>query len=214
MTMGERIKKLRIARGYTQIEFAKMLGITQAQVSQYESDINTPRPSMLKKIAKVLNISTEELSGFYDLYFYDIEQIKKEDLDLIKVIPVFSVEVSAGNGVFPETFCPEEVITIPNYKNVDYAFKVTGDSMAPILNKGDIILIKATPEAYNGDMIVALFDNLLVVKWFVKKADNIILVPENREYPPLIPIAGIRFQIIGIVEKIIAEKPKLKLRDF
>ena len=78
MTMGERIKKLRIARGYTQIEFAKMLGITQAQVSQYESDINTPRPSMLKKIAKVLNISTEELSGFYDLYFYDIEQIKKK----------------------------------------------------------------------------------------------------------------------------------------
>lgn len=212
MTMGERIKKLRIACGYTQIEFAKMLGITQAQVSQYESDTNTPRPSMLKKIAKALNTTTTELSGFYDLYFKDVEQIK--DVDLIKEIPVFSVEVSAGNGVFPETFCPEEVITIPNYKNVDYAFKVTGDSMAPILNKGDIILIKATPEAYNGDMIVALFDNLLVVKWFVKKADNIMLVPENREYPPLIPIAGIRFQIIGIVEKIIAEKPKLKLRDF
>ena len=70
---------------------------------------------------------------------------------------------------FSQKLCPEEVITIPNYKNVDYAFKVTGDSMAPILNKGDIILIKATPEAYNGDMIVALFDNLLVVKWFVKK---------------------------------------------
>jgi len=37
-TLGQRLTRLRNQRGYTQVEFAKKVGITQVLVSSYETD--------------------------------------------------------------------------------------------------------------------------------------------------------------------------------
>lgn len=37
-SMGDRIRQLRIAQGYTQPELAKLVGVTKSAVSQWEGD--------------------------------------------------------------------------------------------------------------------------------------------------------------------------------
>lgn len=37
-TMGDRIKRLRVARGYSQEQFGKLVGVTKSAVSQWEDD--------------------------------------------------------------------------------------------------------------------------------------------------------------------------------
>lgn len=60
---GQRLTRLRKAAGYTQVELAKELGISQRMVSHYESRAEHPPTALLPALAKTLGVSTDELLG-------------------------------------------------------------------------------------------------------------------------------------------------------
>jgi transcriptional regulator with XRE-family HTH domain len=60
-TLGQRLARLRKHRGYTQIEFAEKVGITQVLVSAYETDRRQFSVEMAIRFALALDISTDEL---------------------------------------------------------------------------------------------------------------------------------------------------------
>ena len=55
------IKKLRIAAGLTQVQFAKKLNVDQSTVSLWESGKSKPQRKLHKKLAKLLNCTVDEL---------------------------------------------------------------------------------------------------------------------------------------------------------
>lgn len=61
MTIGEQIKMARKKLGYTQAEFAKRLGVTNASLSRYENGINIPSVKILLKMSQVYGIEFDEL---------------------------------------------------------------------------------------------------------------------------------------------------------
>jgi transcriptional regulator with XRE-family HTH domain len=61
VTLGKRIAALRKERGFTQVEIAKLLGISQAVVSNYEIGRVRPHPDVLIKLAELLQVSTDEI---------------------------------------------------------------------------------------------------------------------------------------------------------
>ncbi len=63
---GERITELRKAHGMNQIEMAEQLGLSQNQVSRYETGATNPNPQTLAKIAKLLNTTSDYLLGLTD----------------------------------------------------------------------------------------------------------------------------------------------------
>lgn len=62
-TLNENIKKLRIAKGLNQVEFARALSVTKQCVSNWENDNVLPSIEMLVKIAEFFNVSTDFLLG-------------------------------------------------------------------------------------------------------------------------------------------------------
>ena len=60
-TFGNFVCMLREKQGFTQAELASMLGITAAAVSKWENGESKPRVEMLFKLAKILEVSPEEL---------------------------------------------------------------------------------------------------------------------------------------------------------
>ena len=60
-TLGQRLARLRQQRGYTQVEFARKVGITQVLVSSYETDRRQFSVEMAIRFALALDISTDEL---------------------------------------------------------------------------------------------------------------------------------------------------------
>ena len=58
-TMGERLKRLRVARGFTQPEFAKLVGVTKSAVSQWEDD--STKNLKLPVLARVLDVLGTDL---------------------------------------------------------------------------------------------------------------------------------------------------------
>lgn len=68
-----------------------------------------------------------------------------------------------------------------------FALRVFGDSMinAGILD-GDVVIVRKTPVAENGDIIVALIEDEATVKRFYKENNHFRLQPENDDYEPII----------------------------
>jgi transcriptional regulator with XRE-family HTH domain len=56
MTLPERIKYARIARGITQEQFGERLGRTRVAVHYWENGKNTPPLLMLENISQLLNV--------------------------------------------------------------------------------------------------------------------------------------------------------------
>jgi transcriptional regulator with XRE-family HTH domain len=60
---GKRLVSLRKEAGYTQVELAKELDVSQRMISYYEGHPEFPPSSLLPKIAQLLNVTTDELLG-------------------------------------------------------------------------------------------------------------------------------------------------------
>lgn len=60
---GKRLAELRKRTGYTQVELAEELGVTQRVITYYERESEHPPASLLPKIAQALKITTDELLG-------------------------------------------------------------------------------------------------------------------------------------------------------
>jgi transcriptional regulator with XRE-family HTH domain len=63
MTFGDRIKELRRAKGWTQVEFADRMGVNNRHVSRWEKSKNRPTGRTLDKMAEVFEMTPEELFG-------------------------------------------------------------------------------------------------------------------------------------------------------
>ena len=68
-----------------------------------------------------------------------------------------------------------------------FALRVTGTSMinAGILDR-DVVIVRRTNTAQNGDVVVALIGDEATVKRIYVESDHIRLQPENPEYEPII----------------------------
>ena len=65
--LSEKIKKYRLDNNLTQEEFAAKLFVTRNAVSKWENDNGYPSIDTIKEIAKLLNISIDELLGSDDV---------------------------------------------------------------------------------------------------------------------------------------------------
>lgn len=58
-----RLTSLRKAAGYTQVELAAALGMTQRMIAYYESRAEKPPATILPQMAEVLGVSIDEILG-------------------------------------------------------------------------------------------------------------------------------------------------------
>ena len=69
-----------------------------------------------------------------------------------------------------------------------FVFKVSGDSMCEIgILDGDYVIIKKTPNANIGDIVLAIVDNEFTLKTYKKDSIGYYLKPENSSYPIIRP---------------------------
>jgi transcriptional regulator with XRE-family HTH domain len=62
-TNGQRLARIRKARGWTQVELAEKMGLIQALVSDYERDKLRLNAEMAVRFALALSVTTDELLG-------------------------------------------------------------------------------------------------------------------------------------------------------
>ncbi len=88
-TTGELIALKRKEKGYTQIELAKLLGVSNKAISKWETDNGMPDISLIIPLGNILNLSTNELlngtpSKINKIKLKLYNQRKDEDLNKLK----------------------------------------------------------------------------------------------------------------------------------
>lgn len=73
-SLGEVIRKARVAAGRSLRDFAKGLGITPSYESDIENDRRIPSEEVLKKIAELLSLNYEELMALAGRFGEDAER--------------------------------------------------------------------------------------------------------------------------------------------
>jgi repressor LexA len=96
--------------------------------------------------------------------------------------------VAAGNPILAEENIEAHYQIDPRLfqPHADYLLRVRGQSMrdAGILN-GDLLAVHRTPEAENGQIVVARLDDDVTVKRFQRRGHLVRLLPENAEFNPI-----------------------------
>lgn len=102
-------------------------------------------------------------------------------------IPVVG-RVSAGSPILAEQHIEAhyEINAQVFAPRADYLLRVRGMSMrdAGILD-GDLLAVHRTPEARNGQVVVARLDDEVTVKRFQRQGSQVQLLPENPDYQPI-----------------------------
>ena len=114
----------------------------------------------------------------------------------VRSVPVLGL-VTAGAPILAQQMVEGYVPYIGGASGELFALTVRGDSMinAAILEE-DVVIVKRTPSADNGDIVVALLGDEATVKRLSRKNGHVHLMPENPAYAP---IDGDECTILGVV---------------
>jgi transcriptional regulator with XRE-family HTH domain len=191
----KKIKSLRISKGLTQVELAKMAGLTQAYIAQIEGFERNPSFETISKIANA--IEDKSIIDFYK----QIDSYQKKKSNIINKLPVSDFmlfnedEVIRLNNVKERTvFLPEKTIDYVNKfdNKLFYSYFMKDDSMEPEIKKDSNLIIQFVKEInpidyidkLNGSFVVIVKPDCdtLIRKFVVYDKDTVIFQAVNPNY--------------------------------
>ena len=96
--------------------------------------------------------------------------------------------VAAGTPILAQQNIEDYVMVDKAPAGELFALTVKGESMINVgIYDGDIIIVRQTPEARNGEIVVALIEDEATVKTFYNDNGRIRLQPENDTMDPIYP---------------------------
>lgn len=186
MTMGERIKALRIQHGLTQEELGQKVGVQKSAIYKYETGlvVNLKR-SMIEKLALALGVKPTYLMGLSD----EETTIPPGFEPLPKMVkrPLVG-SIACGDPITAEENI-EDYVDVPENVQCDFCLRCKGDSMIDAgIHDGDIVYIHIQPEVENGQIAAVRIDGEATLKrvFWNEETQTLQLLAENRKYAPLV----------------------------
>lgn len=173
-----RLKEARKAKGLTQVEVSKIIGISQNGYSDWETGKNRVDAVSLNKLADLYGVSVDYLLGG-----------SETPTNAALRIPVLgSVPAGIPLEAIEDIIDWEEIPqSLASGGKEYFALQVEGDSMYPDYLPGDIVIVQKTPVCASGDDCVVYvngYDATLKQVKLDEKHGTLTIVPKNPSYPP------------------------------
>jgi len=121
--------------------------------------------------------------------------------------PLFLAQVSAGFPSPADDYIEGKLDLnkhLIKHPAATFFVRVTGDSMIDAgIHSGDLLIVDRSLEPTDNHVVVAVVNGELTVKRIRKKEDQLLLVPENKNYSPLRINEEMDFEIWGVVTSVI-----------
>lgn len=186
MTMGERIKALRIQHGLTQEELGQKVGVQKSAIYKYETGlvVNLKR-SMIEKLALALGVKPTYLMGLSD----EETTIPPGFAPLPKTVkrPLVGT-IACGEPITAEENV-EDYVDVPEDAQCDFCLRCKGDSMIDAgIHDGDVVYIHIQPQVENGQIAAVRIDGEATLKrvFWNEESQTLQLLAENRNFAPLV----------------------------
>ena len=184
------------------------LGYSTAIATKWKNGA-VPRDTTLKKIADYFGVPVSALTEPSPSLHGNAIIL---DPTKTRMIPVYE-SVGAGFGAVAQNLILEYMpIYIHSESEADetICIKVTGDSMSPEIENGDVIQVHKQSSVDSGSIAVVLVDDEeAMVKKIIYDDNHIELHSFNQNYPP-ISFSGVdlmRIQVLGLVKGTVRNTP-------
>lgn len=81
---GNRLRALRIAKGWTQSQLSSRLGLTKSVISAYETSLRYPSYDILIRITAIFGVSSDYLLGIEQTQTLDISGLSEENAQMVR----------------------------------------------------------------------------------------------------------------------------------
>lgn len=213
MIQGERFQALLVARGISQSELARRVGLTQPTIAKLAS--GGRGSAHIHKIARELGTSPAYLTGETDdpsigAIPLPTAELMAERLDLV---PLEEIDLEYGmGGTFGDSPVTVQVHQVPRLLMEAMAGRCTtstslfvakgrGDSMEPTIADGDMIIVdRSKRQLRDPDRIWALtVGDFHMVKRLRPRGSSIVLLSDN----PKVPEEVVSMEEINLVGRVV-----------
>ncbi len=94
-----------------------------------------------------------------------------------------------------------------------FLLKVTGDSMAPLIMPGDLVLVRVQPRVGRGEIAVVLIDEETTLKRVYEEAGGLVLKGDNPDFAPLRFSSSEAAELVQILGKVVGVYRSLEGRN-
>lgn len=193
----QRLRQTMFFKGIRQKDISDRTGISDSKISSYVTGRYKPNAETLAKIANALGVDAAWLAG-------EGPDAEPEEFTRVergfREIPIVG-RVAAGAPIFAIENQVDSLMVRDNRTGL-FGLRIVGDSMAPRIMDGDLVVVQQQDDAKDGDIIIALIDDEATCKVIKKSAWGISLVPFNSSYAPFVYTereAEERMHIVGKV---------------
>lgn len=184
MTLGERIKRRREELGMTLLQVANQVGVSEATVQRYESgEIKNPKQPRIRALARALSVDVNYLMDWEDEggmspLPHNLVGVRRKRIPLLG-------EIAAGAPILAEGEY-DAYVSCDDAVRCDFALRISGDSMEPRIQDGDIVFIREQDDVDDGQIAAVLIDDSATLKHVYHIPGGVQLVSDNPRYRPMI----------------------------
>lgn len=204
MTIASNLKQIREAKGLSQREVSKQIGVANTSYFAWERGKTKPKKENLIKLSNIFGVTyealvkdeeTDLLSAFHQLtdkrkekvMTYTQAQLTEQNQEAAeKIVKLFPYKVyeklSAGTGFSYMDDGIYDTVYFDAELSYDFASWVYGDSMEPVYADGSVALIKDTTFDYDGAIYAIDWEGQTYIKKVYKEEDGLRLVSINEKY--------------------------------
>ena len=204
MTIASNLKQIREAKGLSQREVSKQIGVANTSYFAWERGKTKPKKENLIKLSNIFGVTyealvkdeeTDLLPAFHQLtdkrkekvMIYTQAQLTEQNQEAAeKIVKLFPYKVyeklSAGTGFSYMDDGSYDTVYFDAELSYDFASWVYGDSMEPVYADGSVALIKDTTFDYDGAIYAIDWEGQTYIKKVYKEEDGLRLVSINEKY--------------------------------
>lgn len=182
---GDTIKMLRTEHGQSQEQLADILSISRSTLANYETNRRIPDRAILEAVADYYNVDMDFIYGRTDTRnAYQMEKNSPIALSRAKTIPIIG-DVACGSPIY-HPGDGDEMVTVYDFDQADCAVRARGDSMEPLIQDGDLVMIHSQPMVDDGQIAAVVVDNEVTLKRvYYEPGRLLILSALNSDYAPI-----------------------------
>lgn len=194
-SIAQRIRQARTQKEMDQAKLAAKLDVATRTVQRWEKGEQVPDSNYLMRVAKVTGVTPHWLlTGNGDMFaktsaetkVFPLPTSRYKRVELVSLPLLSSVPGGAPSLMFHPDYV-EKYITVDDIKDTNaFALEVKGNSMAPRIEDGDIIVVSPKQEARTGDICVVRVSDEDTVKRIKIEDQFLHLIPLNPEYEPMV----------------------------
>jgi len=228
ISIGKTLAELRRAKKYMQKDVAAKLSAYGSTVSaktiyNWEKGLAQPSITQFLALCEILDVDDvhwrfagvhrgpyaglnqagrKKAREFIDLLFH-IDMFREESEETViapRLLRLYDIPASAGTGSFLDD-CGYEMIEAPGYvpAAADFALRVSGDSMEPLFQDGQVVWVSEQEALTSGDIGIFVYFDDVYLKKLVTDGDGAYLRSLNPEYDDIEIKEDLGFKAIGKV---------------